>query len=117
PFEAKAIGWQAYEAVRPEGRREVVKALTLALLAEAPDDHARRTLRRWIEADPDDLDARVALYHRMADDPRADDPDADERAEALAALLARQPEHIGAREALVLALAESGQPDRGRDVL
>lgn len=115
--EARRVGWEAYEAVPPGSRREVLKALTLALLADAPDDLARRTLARWMEADPGDLDARVALYQRMAEHPRADDPGPRERAEALAALVEARPEHVGAREALVLALAEVGEPERGRDAL
>lgn len=117
PHEAHRVGWAAWEAVRPGARREVLRALTLALLADAPDELARTTLARWIAADTDDRDARVALYRRMAEHPRSGDPAAAERAEALAALLDEAPGHVGAREALVLALAESGQATRGRDAL
>jgi tetratricopeptide (TPR) repeat protein len=120
PLEALRIGWAAYEAVAPSSRRAVLRDLTLALLAETPDALARATLDRWIEADPDDVDARVAriaLDRRRADQPRAGDPDRASRVAALDDLLRRAPGHAGAREALILALADAGQVDRGRAVL
>ena len=95
----------------------MLKAATLALLAEAPDDLARETLRRWIDADPADVDARIALFRRIAPMPRLGDPDVAARAAALEALLARDPGHVDAREALVAALADAGDPARGRAIL
>ncbi len=41
-------------------RRAILKATTLATLAEVPDADARGQLDRWIAADPADLDAQVA---------------------------------------------------------
>jgi len=115
--EARRVGREALAAVGPAARREVLKAATLALLAEAPDDLARATLRRWIDADPADADARIALLRRIAPMPRLGDPDVAARAAALEALLARDPAHVDAREALVLALADAGDPARGRAIL
>lgn len=116
-FEAQEIGEQALESVRIGSRREVLRALTLALLAEPPHELARRTLQRWIDADPDDREAQVALFRRMTNRPRTDDPTATERAELLESLLQSDPEHVGTREVLLLTLAELGQPDRGRQWL
>jgi thioredoxin-like negative regulator of GroEL len=116
-WDAQEISWAAYEAVPPSERRDVLRALTLALLADPPDDLARRILRRWVAADPADLDARVALLRRIAARPLADDPDLPTRIATLTDLLARAPNHVAAREALVVALADAGEPDRGRSVL
>ncbi len=74
-LDASRTGWEAYEQRAPDSRPAVLKELTLALLAELPDDDVRRTLRRWIDADSSDLDARIALVERMASQPRAADPD------------------------------------------
>jgi tetratricopeptide (TPR) repeat protein len=115
--DALALSWQAYERVAPEARRAVLRGLMLALLADAPDDLARDTLTRWISADPGDLDARAALQRRMIENPRASDPSLAERAVELESLLARHPEHAGLREALVLVMAELGEPERGRRLL
>ena len=112
--EANRDGWAAFRAVAADSRREVLRAVTLALLDDAPDDLARETLRRWAGADPDDLDARAALARRVAAMPRQGDPDASSRASTLQALLARAPGHLGVREALVAALADAGDPGRGR---
>lgn len=115
--EALSLGLQAYDAVPAEHRRALLRALTLALLADAPDELARTTLERWIAADPDDLDARAALDRRRTDHPRSTDPDLSSRVADLEARLARQPDHLNGREALILALAEQGQPARGRELL
>lgn len=115
--EAQRLGWEAYRSVRGVARRKVLRAMTLALLADTPEDLARETLARWIAADPDDLDARVARLQRVAASPRSGDPDRRARVEELSALLAAHPGHIAAREALVLALADSGETDRGRSAL
>jgi thioredoxin-like negative regulator of GroEL len=86
-------------------------------LTDLPDDQIRMMLHRWIDADPDDLNAQIALWQRISLQPRASDPDRPSVLAALEALLAKQPDHIGAREALITALADSGEPDRGRDLL
>jgi tetratricopeptide (TPR) repeat protein len=117
PLEARRVGEAALSVVPPESQREVLKALTLALLADAPDDLARDTLKRWIASDPADPEARVAWLRRVAADPRPDDPSAAARAAELSALLDRDPNHAAVREALVITLAEAGDPVRGRVIL
>ncbi len=117
PAEAIALGRAALRSVGPVGRRGLLASLTLALLAEPPDDEARDRLNRWIAADPDDLDARVALLARIAADPHPGDPDRGSRIADLAAILGRDPGHVPAREALAVALADAGETDRGRLVL
>jgi thioredoxin-like negative regulator of GroEL len=112
--DAQKLTWEAYEVVAPESRHSLLLGLTLALLADAPDDLARDTLTRWIDADPGDLEARAALERRRIDNPRASDPPFTERAAELERLLAIHPEHTGLREALILVLAEAGDPARGR---
>jgi hypothetical protein len=74
-------------------------------------------LRRWIDADPGDVDARVALLRRIGAEPRADDPERESRLVQLRDLLASHPGHIDAREALVAALADAGEPEAGRKLL
>lgn len=116
-IEAQEIGWDAYRSVRGPSRRLVLRAMTLALLADAPDDLARTTLARWSDADPSDVNARVALLQRIAVSPTTEDPDRASRVASLSAIVAAHPGHVGAYEALVMALADSGDPDRGRGVL
>jgi tetratricopeptide (TPR) repeat protein len=116
-FEAQQLGWEAYARVPPAGRRTLLFKLTLALLADLPDETARTALRRWIQGDAGDVDARVALLKRIAAQPRGDDPDRDSRLAELEAIVAEHPDHLGAREALVAILADAYEPDRGRAVL
>jgi predicted Zn-dependent protease len=116
-LDASQSGWKAYASVRPESRPAVLKELTLGLLAELPDDDVRRTLRRWIDADKNDLDARIALFERIAAQPRAGDPDRDTLTAELEAIVAEHPDHVAARQALVTALADAGEPRRGRAIL
>lgn len=117
PLEAIDLGWKAHAAIAPAARAELLRDLTLALLAEAPDDLARRTLESWAASDPDDLDARVALERRRSEVPREGDPSRAERISALEALLELYPDHLGLREALILDVANAGDPDRGRALL
>jgi Flp pilus assembly protein TadD len=117
PLEAQSVGWAAFEAVPRKAHREVLQALTLALLADTPDDLARQTLERWVAADRGDVDAKVALLRRMATDPRPSDPDRAARIAQLAVLLAREPANLDVREALILALADAGETTRGRLLL
>ena len=42
-------------------QRELLRELTLGLLADLPDEQIRTTLRRWVDADSDDVDAQIAL--------------------------------------------------------
>jgi predicted Zn-dependent protease len=118
-LEAREVGWAAYAAVPSTARREVLRDLTLALLADLPEDLVRQTLARWASANPSapDRDARVALLRRIASMPRSGDPDRGARIAELAALLAADPRHVAAREALAADLADAGEPDRGRAVL
>jgi Flp pilus assembly protein TadD len=116
-LEARELGWEAYARVPPAGRRAVLRELTLAMLADLPDETARNTLRRWSRGDARDVDARVSLLRRIAAQPRGDDPDRDDRLAELETIVAEHPDHLGAREAMVAALADAYEPDRGRAVL
>lgn len=119
--EALRIGREAEAAVDHADRLRIRRALTLALLADAPDHIALPTLRSWAEADPDDLDSHLALIARQAQTgPRGAGPVAARaaaRVVSLEDLLARNPRHIGVRAAVISALAEAGQIDRGRELL
>lgn len=115
--EVQQLAWEGYAAVPASSRRGVLRDLTLALLAELPEDRARPMLDRWVAGDPDDVDAQVARLRRIAGAPRSGDPGQDERIATLTGILARDPNHLGAREALVAALADAGEPDRGRQAL
>ena len=116
-LEALHLGWEAYDQVHPEARRVLLRELTLSLLADLPDELVRTTLRRWVEADGADVDARIALLQRIAAQPRAADPDRASLLATLEALLAEHPDHIAAREVLVTALADAGEPRHGRALL
>lgn len=120
PAEALRVGREAIRAVQPIDRRDVLKALTLALFADPPDDVALPTLRAWAQADPDDLNARLAVLARQVlAGPRQSGPIAARaaRAATLEAMFERSPEHPGVRAATVAALAESGDVERGRALL
>ncbi len=117
PTEALALGLVASRSVPPVDRRSILAATTLAALSDLPDDEARARLGRWIAADGDDLDARVALLARVAANPKGGDPDRAARIAELSSLLDREPGHVPAREALVAALADAGEVDRGRRAL
>ena len=95
--EAHRLGWAAWAVVRPPSRREVLRGMTLALLADLPDDLARATLDRWVAADPGDVEARVARLARIAAQPRSGDPDRADRIAALAVLLDADPLRVSAR--------------------
>ena len=91
--------------------------MTLAVLAELPDDEARTRLDRWIAADPNDLDTRVSRLARIAANAHPGDPDRASRIAQLTEILERDPNHVPARESLLVALADAGEPDRGRAIL
>src|SRR5438270_680973 len=89
----------ALAAGAPAARAGVLRDLTLALVADLPDDLARTTLARWASAPGgSDRDARVSLLRRTAAMPRAGDPDRAERVAELSSLLAADPGHPAARE-------------------
>jgi tetratricopeptide (TPR) repeat protein len=115
--EAEQLGWKAFAQVRPHDRPKLLQELTLSLLADLPDETLRTTLKRWVDADPADVDAQVALWQRIAASPRAADPDRPTLLAALESLLSSHPDHIGVREALIAALADAGEPERGRILL
>ncbi len=116
PLDAMAVGWAALDAVPDAARRAVLKGLTLALLADVPDDLARKTLARWAET-ATDRNARVALLQRFAAMPRGNDPPRADRITELREILREAPGHRDAREALITALADTGEPELGRQVL
>ncbi len=116
-LEAEKIVWRAYGLIRPNDRPELLRELTLSLLTDLPDEILRTTLKRWVDGDRTDVDAQVALWQRIAVSPRAADPDRPTLVAALDALLSNHPDHVGAREALVAALADAGEPERGRVLL
>jgi tetratricopeptide (TPR) repeat protein len=117
-LDAQRIGWQAYDEVLPTARRELLRHLTLAILTDLPpDEKIRTTVRRWVEADVNDVDAEIALWQQIAAQPRAGDPDRPSSLIRLEELVAKHPDHIRAREALVTSLADAGEPVRGRAVL
>ncbi|GIW85910.1 MAG: hypothetical protein KatS3mg108_0234 [Isosphaeraceae bacterium] len=117
PFEAMALGQAAVRAVPPSARQPILRAWTLAILADPPDDLARATLARWIAADPNDLDALAALDRRYAEYPQASDPPRADRIARLQNALLQNPSHLPTREALAITLAETGQPQLGRSIL
>ncbi len=118
PAEAMELGLSALSGLRtPGARRAVLAATTLATLAEVPDAEARGQLDAWIAADPDDVDAQAARMARIAANPRPGDPDRAGRIVELQGIVDRNPKQIAAREALTVALADSGEVDRGRAVL
>jgi tetratricopeptide (TPR) repeat protein len=115
--EAQRLGWEGYDQVQPRERLTLLRELTLTLLVDLPDELVRSTLHRWITADNTDIDARVALLQRIAAQPRAADPDRPSLLAAMETILIEHPDHVGTREALVSALADSGEHDRGRNIL
>ena len=116
-LEAQYSAWEAYNHIGSDAQRELLRSITLGLLVDLPDEQVRTTLQRWIDADQMDVDAQTALWQRIALQPRAVDPNRLTVLAALEALLTKYPAHINAREALVTALADLGEPDRGRILL
>ncbi len=117
PVEALKLLRRAETSVAPAEFRPILASATLAALAELPDDEARERLDRWIKADPNDFDARVAWLDRVAANPHPGDPDRATRIRELTAILDRDPNQIAARETLLVALADAGEPEKGRTVL
>ena len=116
-IEAMDAGWEAYAAVPPTDRRLILRDLTLALLADLPDDLARETLARWSGTNASEPDARVALLQRLSSMPRAGDPGRAALIAELSERLKQDPLHPGIREALINALADAGDTGRGRTIL
>jgi tetratricopeptide (TPR) repeat protein len=116
-FEALRLAREALEAVAPGDRRPILARATLAALAELPDDEARSRVARWLAVDPGNVDAQVARLVRLAANPHPDDPPRAERIAELSVILQANPKHVPAREALVNALADAGEVDRGREAL
>ncbi len=116
-IDAFTLGWKALDQVLPSARPQVLRELTMAALTDPPDDVARSTLKRWIAADPGDVDAQVALLRRIRAEPRAEDPQRESRLAQLGDLLANHPDHVDARETLVTALADAGEMEKGRELL
>jgi tetratricopeptide (TPR) repeat protein len=121
--DALRVGRAAYGAVGPDAKRSILRELTLALLLSDDasdsllDDHALARLDRWVAADPDDANARVAQHRRVAEQPRPGDPDRASWIATLEEIVAHDPHQIQAREALITALADAGEFDRGQSLL
>jgi len=125
--EAEAVAWEAYERLPPSGRPAILASLTLALLADVPRDAALERLNRRLEADPNDLDARLARLLRSA----APSPDLgaaqprlagapasiNEQIERLEAWLETNPDHAGTRLALAELELERGRAAAARRTL
>src|SRR5262249_32147882 len=116
-LEASRTAWEAYDKVTPDARPMLLRELTLSLLAELPDEDIRTVLHRWIDADGDDVDAKIALLQWIAIQPRATDPDRETLLADLESILTSHPDHVAAREVLVTALADAGERERGRALL
>ena len=126
PAEARAVGDTALASAAPSGRLDVLRTLTLALLAAVPEDQARAVLRSRIEVDPNDLDARVALVRldreggraATGDRPRVGRPwtASVDPIDALEGMLRDDPGHLGVRAELADALLDEGRIGRARSV-
>ena len=116
-LEAAALGREALAKAGSAHRREILRAATVAVLADTPEGIARRTLKRWSEADAQDVESRVALLRRIAAAPRPDDPPRADRVRVLSGLLKAHPRSVTIREALVTEFADGGDPENGRPLL
>jgi tetratricopeptide (TPR) repeat protein len=115
--EAQELAWNAYSQLDNQSRLSLLRELTLGSLGELPDELARATLQRWVDADQADIDARAALFERIATQPRASDPNRPALIAEIERMVGEYPEHAGARAVLISALADSGESKRGRAVL
>ena len=117
-YDAERVVWESYDRVPADSRRDVLRELTLALLARPPEETARTTLDRWIAADPADVEARVGILQRIASQPRRFRPRSPGAGwPSWRAWSPSTPITSGRRGAPVSALADAGEPDRGRAVL
>ena len=118
PTEALRLAREAERAVADRlAFRPILVSATLGVLAEVPDDEARDRLERWLKADPEDVDARVALLARAGSNPHPGDLDRAGRIAELLKWVERYPDHAAARDALLIALADVGEPELGREIL
>lgn len=126
PIEAIAVAQQAIRSVPSANRTEILRAWTLALLADVPESQATLALTSWIEEDPNDLDARVALLRRSlvsealpGDRPRVGRslPGHPGALAELQEILGDHPDHLGAREAVIDARLDLGEVDTARTLL
>jgi tetratricopeptide (TPR) repeat protein len=111
------LGGKGLEQVAADKRSLILRELTLATLTDVPDDLARSTLKKWMDADAIDIDAHVAYLRRLGTEPRAGDPDRETRLAELSKLLNHYPRHVEVREALLTALADAGEAASGRTLL
>jgi thioredoxin-like negative regulator of GroEL len=110
-IDALQVGWTAYDSVTASARLGILRALTLALLADVPDAQALDAIGRFVSADPQDIDARLALLDRRTSTAGRSaglGNSLEERIKIVSDLLAQDPAHPGARAALVSALADAG---------
>ena len=111
------MGGPPISVVTPDIRNELLRELTLAAMTDLQDDQARSTLTRWMEADPADINTRLAYLRRISAEPRSADPEREVRLAELSRLLESHPDHVGIRETLVTALADAGEADRSQATL
>lgn len=126
PIEAIAVAQEASRSVPLAQRPAILRAWTLALLADVPETQATLALNSWLAEDPDDLDAKVALLRRSllsealpGDRPRIGRsvPGDPGTLEGLRMILEERPEHLGAREVVVDALLDLGDVNEARSLL
>ena len=115
--EAISHGDQALAQVHSEDRVLILRGLTITLLDTIPEERAREKLKIWLQTDPQDREAEVALIKRMASDPMAGDMDRPTRIARLKSLIQKDSSFTQAYEALTIELAASGFIDEGRSIL
>lgn len=103
--EARAIVWSSYNRVTsPAGKRELtLMALRTRIERVAPEDALPR-LRRFVAADPGDMQARLALARVAQEGGKRDESDT-----ALAACLKTWPDHPDVRRTQLEILAARGE--------
>lgn len=116
-WDAWTLGWTAYRSVSPQQRPRILRSLTLATLAEAPQDQARSLLQNWLKADPTDAPAEIALIHRAIELPEPDDPPLNQRLVRLDQLVEAHPADSAGWEASVETLLLAGEVQRARAAL
>ena len=116
-LEVQRLGWEAYNYIRPEARRELLRTLTVGLLADRPDEEIFE--RRYVDGLTLIQTTSTCRSHfgKGFSSNRPTDPDRPSILAALEAILTNHPSHLSAREASITALGDAGETDRGRVLL